>query len=70
MLACIDVPFGYWLLWGFLAREGMPEGEALGLTWDCVDLMRGMVRLDENKTHDPLRLGAIAGRCPGAPELP
>jgi integrase len=47
------VPFGYRLLWGFIAREGMREGEALGLTWECVDLVRGMVRLDENKTDDP-----------------
>jgi integrase len=53
LLACPAVPFGYRLLWGFLAREGMREGEALGLTWDCVDLVRGMVRLDENKTDDP-----------------
>jgi integrase len=53
LLACPAVPFGYRLLWGFLAREGMREGEALGLTWECVDLVRGMVRLDENKTDDP-----------------
>ena len=53
LLACADVPFGYRLLWGFLAREGMREGEALALTWECADLVRGMVRLDENKTDDP-----------------
>lgn len=53
LLACPAVPFGYRLLWGFLSREGMREGEALGLTWDAVDLVRGMVRLDENKTDDP-----------------
>jgi hypothetical protein len=53
LLACTAVPFGYRLLWGFLAREGMREGEALGLTWNVVDLVRGMVRLDENKTDDP-----------------
>jgi integrase len=53
LLACVDVPFGYRLLWGFLAREGMREGEALALTWDCIDLEHGMVRLDENKTDDP-----------------
>jgi len=53
MLACTDLPFGYRLLWGFLARDGMREGEVLALTWGCVDLVRGMVRLDENKTDDP-----------------
>jgi integrase len=53
LLTCPAVPFGYRLLWGFLAREGMREGEALGLTWNAVDLARSMVRLDENKTDDP-----------------
>lgn len=53
LLACGDVPFGYRLLWGFLAREGMREGEALRTTWDCIDLEHGMIRLDENKTDDP-----------------
>jgi integrase len=53
LLGCTAVPLGYRLLWGFLAREGMREGEALGLTWEAVDLTHGMVRLDENKTGDP-----------------
>jgi integrase len=53
LLACDAVPFGYRLLWGFLAREGMREGEALALTWGDVDLVRGMVKLDQNKTDDP-----------------
>jgi integrase len=53
LLACAAVPFGYRLLWGFLAREGMREGEALALTWGDVDLVRGMIKLDQNKTDDP-----------------
>jgi integrase len=53
LLKCLAVPFGYRLLWGFLAREGMREGEALALTWGDLDLVRGMIKLDENKTDDP-----------------
>ncbi len=41
------------LLWGFLAREGMREGEALALSWADLDPERGAVRLDKNKTDDP-----------------
>jgi hypothetical protein len=41
------------LLWGFLALEGMREGEAMSLSWSALDLERGVVTLDENKTDDP-----------------
>jgi integrase len=53
LLASSDVPFSFRLLWGFLTREGMREGEALALTWADLDLKRGAVRLDTNKTEDP-----------------
>jgi integrase len=53
LLGCVRVPYEYRLLWGFLSREGMREGEALALTWDCLDLTHGMIRLDANKTDDP-----------------
>lgn len=53
LLACADVPLAWRLLWGFLIREGMREGEAVALTWADVDLRRGVVRLDQNKTDDP-----------------
>jgi len=53
LLACTDVPFCFRLLWGFLTREGMREGEAFALTWADVDVKRGAVRLDQNKTDDP-----------------
>ena len=46
------VPLPQRLLYGFLAREGMRCDEALSLTWADVDLQRGTVRLDENKTDD------------------
>jgi hypothetical protein len=41
------------LLFGLLAREGLRLGEALGLRWSDVDLERGVLRLDTNKTDDP-----------------
>ena len=47
------VSYEYRLLWGFLSREGMREGEALALTWGDLDLVRGAVTLLENKTDDP-----------------
>ena len=53
LLACTDVPLWRRMLWGVLAREGMREGEALKLTWADLDLERGVVRLDTNKTDDP-----------------
>ncbi len=53
LMACIHVSLTYRLLWGFLVREGMREGEALALTWADLDLKRGAVRLDKNKTDDP-----------------
>lgn len=53
LMACTAVPFQYRLLWGFLTREGMRLGEALALAWSDLDLERGAVRLDKNKTQDP-----------------
>ncbi len=53
LLACERVPLARRVLYGFLAREGLRCGEALGLTWADLDLVRGVIRLDENKTDDP-----------------
>ena len=48
------VPLVYRVLYGFLAREGMRSAsEALSLTWGDLDLERGAIRLDQNKTDDP-----------------
>jgi integrase len=52
LLGCRFVPLGYRLLYGFLAREGLRISEAMGLTWRDVDLVRGVVTLDRNKTDD------------------
>ncbi len=61
LLACTAVPLEYRILWGFLTREGMREGEALALTWGDLDLARGGVRLDKNKTDDPRAWALDAG---------
>ncbi len=47
------VPLKRRVLYAFLAREGMRWGEATHLTWADLDMERGLVRLDENKTADP-----------------
>ena len=39
--------------YGVLVREGMRRSEGLALTWADLDLERGVVRLDVNKTDDP-----------------
>jgi len=46
------------MVYGFLAREGMRKSEAAALQWSDLDLERGTVRLDTNKTNDP-RLWAL-----------
>jgi integrase len=48
-----DVPVIRRLAYGFLAREGMRTDEMAGLRWRDVDLERGRVHLDTNKTDDP-----------------
>ena len=53
LMACRDVPLARRVLYGVLAREGMRLGEALALRWADVDLERGTISLDTNKTNDP-----------------
>ncbi len=52
LLACRDIPLVYRMLYGFLAREGMRTSEALALSWEQLDLERGTVSVEENKTDD------------------
>jgi len=52
-LARSEVPLMSRLFAGPLAREGMRHDEGEQLTWGDLDLKRGLVRLDENKTDDP-----------------
>ena len=53
LMGCCAVPLARRLFYGFCAREGMRLTEATELTWAEVDLKRGAVRLDDNKTKDP-----------------
>jgi len=53
LLACVDVALERRMLYGFLAREGLRCGEALSLQWSDLDLVRGVIHLDTNKTDDP-----------------
>lgn len=53
LLQCIHISLSRRLLYGFLAREGLRISEALGLTWDAIDLNVGVIRLDRNKTKRP-----------------
>lgn len=48
-----DVPLVHRVLIGFLVREGARTGEAVRLEWSDLDLERGVVNLDKNKTDDP-----------------
>jgi len=49
----VVVPLGYRVAYAFLHREGMRKGEARCLTWGDVNLGKGIVSLDENKTDRP-----------------
>jgi len=53
LLGCSSEPKAVRILLGFVAREGMRPDEARSLSWSDVDLERGIVRLDRNKTDDP-----------------
>jgi integrase len=63
LIGCTDerVPLVSRIFYGFLAREGMRSSEALALTWGDLDLERGAVRLDRNKTDDPRAWALDAG---------
>lgn len=50
LLSCSKVPFSRRVLYGFLDREGCRLSEALSLEWKDLDLKRGAIRLDANKT--------------------
>ena len=52
LLGMVEVPVHLRVLYGFLAREGMRLSEAIYLDWKDLDLGKGVVRLDQNKTND------------------
>jgi integrase len=53
LLQCKKVPLVARLFFGLLSREGLRTSEALELTWADVDLVRGVIVLDRNKTDEP-----------------
>lgn len=53
LMACTKVPLAERLFYGVIAREGFRFEEGLELDWDDLDLERGAVKLDVNKTDDP-----------------
>ncbi len=53
LMGCTAVAIERRLAYGTLAREGMRASEPRRLQWRDIDLERGRVRLDENKTSDP-----------------
>lgn len=53
LLGCTKVTVVRRMLFGLLAREGLRTEEAVSLSWSDVDLDRGVVSLDTNKTDDP-----------------
>jgi integrase len=53
LMQCREVPLERRVFFGLLVREGFRTSEAVALTWPDVDLERGVVRLDVNKTDDP-----------------
>ncbi len=59
LLACAGdddapgVPLHRRLFFGVLAREGLRRGELAALRWRDLDLTRGIISLDKNKTDDP-----------------
>jgi integrase len=52
LMSCAKVALEDRVFWGTLAREGMRTSEAEGLTWGDLDLDRGRIKLDRNKTDD------------------
>lgn len=53
LMRCSSIPVDDRLIYGVLIREGMRLSEALKLLWGDLDLERGTLTLDENKTNQP-----------------
>lgn len=53
LLGCEEVPLALRIYYGWQAREGTRSTEAEAMMWRDLDLDRGAVTLDHNKTLDP-----------------
>lgn len=53
LMRCPSIPVDDRLMYGTLDREGFRVSEAARLTWGDIDLERGVITLDENKTEQP-----------------
>jgi integrase len=53
LLSCRDVDLARRLFFGILAREGLRREELASLSFKDLDLVRGHIALDRNKTDDP-----------------
>lgn len=63
LMACTKVPLAERLFYGVIDREGFRFSEARALEWGDLDLQRGAVRLDVNKTDDPRAWALDPGVC-------
>lgn len=63
LMALESVPVLERLLFGVAGREGMRASELLALTWRDVDLDRGVITLDRNKTDDARAWALDLGVC-------
>jgi integrase len=61
LLRCKDVDLPLRMLFGFLDREGCRASEAVAIEWSDLDLKRGSINLDVNKTNDPRAWALDAG---------
>jgi integrase len=65
LLSAKPVPLAWRVFYGFLHREGPRISEAVRLRWSDLDLERGAITLDKNKTNDPrawaLSRGVVLG---------
>jgi integrase len=53
LLGCTAAPLGRRIAYGYLHREGHRKGEVVVMTWSDLDLVRGIIKLDRNKTDHP-----------------
>jgi integrase len=53
LMAATDIELAWRMFYGFQHREGPRRSESLSLQWSDIDLDRGALVLDKNKTDDP-----------------